>query len=81
MSDDASCGNCRFFLVSGHEKVCRRFPPLATFIPAAGTGATITAPQTISYFPGMQETGWCGEHRPKGSLGVVHQIGDGMGMK
>lgn len=80
MSDEPRCGNCRFYLITGPERVCRRFPPQATFIAASGTGATITPPQTISYFPGMQETGWCGCHEPKTTGQVITLVptpGDG----
>lgn len=85
MSEAPSCGNCRFWLKTESEEVCRRFPPSVTFIPASGSGATITMPQTISYFPGMKAAGWCGEHLPKVELGAVHtlfpELRDGPGMK
>ena len=81
---EATCGSCRFWLKLGEEEVCRRFPPSVSFIPASGTGATITAPGTISYFPGMKATGWCGEYRAKGQSGSVttlHPVDENPGMK
>lgn len=68
---DACCGTCRFWLhVSEQEKVCRRYPPNSTLIPAGG----ISGPQTVSFFPGMKADGWCGEYRERGAVGTLSII-------
>lgn len=84
MSDSPACGNCRFWLKNGQEEICRRFPPHVHFVPASASGATITMAQTISFFPGMQITGWCGEHEPLKAGVVITMVpgpGDGSLMK
>lgn len=85
MTDAPTCGTCRFWIDLGNERLCRRYPPQAVFIPASASGATITQPHTLSFFPGMQASGWCGEHRPVSDAAKVidlyPEIGDGRGMR
>lgn len=61
------CGTCRFWLNTGLESVCRARRPCAMLLPASG----FEGPRTVSFFPPMQATGWCGEHKPVGELGTV----------
>ena len=61
------CGTCRFWLNLGEEKICRRNPPQVFFLPPAG----MTPPSTVSFFPGVQEFGWCGEWRSAGESGTL----------
>ncbi len=67
MTEGPCCGTCRFWLEAGADKVCRRYPPTVTFLPAVQD----VPPRTISYFPGMQPEGWCGEFSPRGAPSEV----------
>lgn len=76
MTEGPSCGSCRFWLDNGQDQICRRFPPTVQFLAATAE----IPPRTISYFPGMQATGWCGEYGHKGAPAEVVAfpvVGDG----
>lgn len=62
MTDNAVCGNCRFYLKMPDPKVpgvCRRFPPSVFPGEAKGQGQG-----WLSQYPPMWADGWCGEHKP-----------------
>ena len=55
------CETCRYLLVG--DNVCRRFPPVAVFLPKdrLGDDKTRYEDRIQSYFPTMLPSGWCGE--------------------
>ena len=67
---DQTCRSCKFWLDTGSERLCRRYPPIASFIPGAG----VSGPQTVSFFPGLDGTGWCGEWRAAGVVGTTATV-------
>ena len=55
------CGNCRFWIrrTEAGGGYCRRFPPQLTY----EIGPHDAGGQAAQYFPYMEHTEWCGEHR------------------
>jgi len=61
MSD--CCGNCRFFVRDPSnlkQGQCRVHAPVAMVLPAGANQIGVNG-----FFPPVNETIWCGEHKPR----------------
>ena len=70
MADKAICKNCRFYWSEPGMVICRRKPPYVFLVPAS----TLEMPRTVSIWPGVQDTWWCGEFAPQVESTVVQLI-------
>lgn len=58
-----TCATCRYFLLSGDDAMCRRYPPTAVLQPATdGNAAGVFIVQrALTVWPGVEPGDWCGE--------------------
>lgn len=64
-----TCETCTHSTLIETHRVCRRYPPQSTLVPAQGlAGPTV---QLVSYWPQVQNVDVCGEHDSAPSVSFV----------
>ena len=73
MTDQPTCGACRFWLGDDDGGYCRRRAPTVVVMQWEQTSkyhdsAPLTS-EAMSFFPKVERSSWCGEHEPAGGGG------------
>ena len=59
------CKNCRFYYSTAYDEVCRRYPPVPLEVTEDNSHGPNYHHSTHlvinSYFPSVDDDGWCGE--------------------
>lgn len=64
-----TCSECRFYEpLDPSQGTCRESPPIVQIIMTQATRISQPMPQTISAWPSVQPSYWCGKHQPKPPL-------------
>lgn len=58
----ASCGSCRFWVLTGEAGDCRRRAPTITKQSLWPSDSADVETALIAYWPNTGETEWCGEY-------------------